>query len=795
MFKQWTTLVLKELRQSLYSLSSIVFMLLFLTISGCLLWLIPGDYNIPENGYASLSPFFALAPVLLLFLIPALSMRSLAEEKRMQTLTLLKSLPITIGTIVLAKILAIFITTLATLLPALIYVVCIYFYGNPAGNVDLGSVAASYVGLLFLVSAFICLSVFASSLTSNQVVALIIGALLCVFFYYGWNLIGLDTLSFLSHYQSVQRGLIESQDWAYFLLVSIVMAQITVWVVSAGLPAMTGLRRRPLCIIHRLVIVLVVAALIFNFRFDWTRDKRYTIRPETKELLKKLDNPLEIELYLTGPLNSGFARLQKSVIHLLDDLANLSPQKIHYRFIDPYRQGRDFIDNLNNHRMRGISVNERSGDGQLRQQILYPYALVKYNDRQYPVPLLVNQTGYSGEDNLNLSGELLEYRFAHAIQLVTQTASRRIVFLEGHGEFPEEAVSEITDRLSYEYTIDRGVLSGNPEELDGYDLVIAGGPQTPFSETDKWILDQYLMHGGSLLWLVNGSKIHSYEDLARNGETLAVPNDLNLNDLFFTYGFRIDPVILQDAQCLEIPVARVDTAGKTEYVAKPWYYSPLLVPSNRSEITKGLSLVKSGFSSTLAFVGDDSQVKKEILLTSSPYAHTLSLPALIRLDEADRTPDKTYFKESLLPVAVLLQGKFPSAFRNRSAFSNYPDILFESRPAKMIVVALDELITDPLGYDRYSQMRFSNEDFIMNAVNFLTDHAGLSILKNKSLQKQLLNRQALRRDRNRLVGINVILPLSGLLSVFIGLTWRRRRKYATSTGFEIAMGDTGLFFS
>ena len=335
--------------------------------------------------------------------------------------------------------------------------------------------------------------------------------------------------------------------------------------------------------------------------------------------------------------------------------------------------------------------------------------------------------------------------------------------------------------MSYEYTIDRGVLSGDPTELNGYDLVIVAGPQTPFSETDKWVLDQYLMQGGSLLWLVNGVKIHSYNDLAQHGETSANVNDLNLNYLFFIYGLRIEPVVLQDVQCLEIPVAQVDTTGKTEYSAKPWYYSPLLVPNNRSGITKGLSLVKTGFCSTIAGVGENQQVKKEILLTSSPCAHRLPLPALIRLDEMDRKPDTNYFNESQLPVAVLLQGTFPSAFRNRSAFStpDYPTVLLESRPAKMLVIANDELIVNDIAYDYYSQIRFANEEFLLSAVNFLTGNDGLSALKNKSLQMQLLNKQALRRDRNRMIGANVALPPLMLLLVFGLLSWVRKRKYTT----------------
>jgi ABC-2 type transport system permease protein len=212
-------------------------MLLFLLISGCMLWLIPGSYNIPDNGYASLSSFFTLAPVLLLFLIPALSMRSFAEENRMHTLTLLRSRPVTLQAILSAKITALFITVAITLLPTLLYIIVIYFYGSPVGNIDLGAVAASYTGLLFLVPAFICLCVFASSLTSNQVIALITGMSLCVFFYFGFELTGLEKLGFLSHYKSVQRGLIESRDLAYFLAISCLFYLLTLFCLRHRLPA------------------------------------------------------------------------------------------------------------------------------------------------------------------------------------------------------------------------------------------------------------------------------------------------------------------------------------------------------------------------------------------------------------------------------------------------------------------------------------------------------------------------------------------------------------------------------
>jgi ABC-2 type transport system permease protein len=767
MFRQWITLLSRELRFNLYSLSGIIFMLLFLIIIGCMLWLIPGEYNIPESGYASILPFFSIAPVLLLFLIPALSMRSFAEEKKMRTLILLKTRPVTANAILSSKIVGLFITVFIAIVPTILYVICIYFYSRPAGNMDWGIVAASYTGLLFLVLAFITLSVFASNLTSNPVIAMIAGLLLCAFFYFGFNLISLESFGFLFHYKSIQRGFLETSDLFYFVII--------VFLFTRNLQTLrTSFRKLGTSIFF---LILISLAIYFNFRLDWTKDKRYTIHPVSKELLKKLDSPLYVEFYLTGNLNSGFTQLQKSAFNLLNDFDKISPQKINYKIVDPYRQGKDFIKDLEKKEIRGISVNERTLNGKVTQQTLFPYALIEYKERQIPVSLLINQLGRSGENNLNLSIEMLEYQFIHAIQSIVQKESKRIVFLEGQGEWPEEAVSEMTDCLSYEYTIDRGVLSGRPAELNDYDLVVIAGPQTPFSETDKFVLDQYLMQGGSLLWLLDGVQIHSYEELTQKGETMSKANDLNLNDLFFTYGLKINPVILQDVQSLYIPVATANESNQTDYVLKPWYYSTLLTPNNKSEITKGISLVKTEFASTISFVGGNLN-RKEVLLASSQQAHTVPVPAAIRLDETDRQPDKTYFGESNLPVAVVLQGIFPSVFKNREAFFAHADYPFlsESKPAKMVVVASGEIIRNPVGYDRYSKIQFANREFLMNAADFLTDHSGISTLKNKSLQPQFLDKQAIQNDRNKILFVNIILPPLVLTGIFAGLGIIRKRK-------------------
>jgi ABC-2 type transport system permease protein len=795
MLNKWMTLFSKELRFCLYSLPGLLFISFFLLLSGCLLWLIPGEYNIPESGYASLAPFFRLAPFFFLFLIPALSMRTFSEEKRQHTLLLLKSRPLHLNTILSAKIAALFCVVCVALLPTLIYVFCLYHYSNPVGNLDLGSIAASYAGLLFLASAFICIAVFASGITSNQVAALILGLLFSAFFYFGFDLsaslfpgkmqIFIRDLGFLSHYRSLQRGLIETRDLFCFLAVGSLFYILTLKYLGESFLSKT---MKTSGVFFLLFLLL---SLSFNRRFDWTKDKKYTLSPVLPSLLKKADNQLNIEIYLTGNLNPGFKLLQQSIENLLDDVHSLSAGKINYETVNPYQKGNDFIRELNEKGMKGIAVNERSPDGKISQNILFPYLSVQYKEKEIPVSLLVNQPGKSGAENLNASIENLEYGLAHAFQQLFRTESRRILFLEGHGEWTEDYLHDILDYLSAGYTIDRGVLSGNPSELNPYDLVVVAGPQSPFPEADKFALDQYLMRGGSLLWFVNGVQIYSYDELAQKGETTAKANNLNLDDLFFTYGLRIQPVLLQDVQNLKIPLAVKDSSGNTGFVEKPWYYSVLLFPNDKSEITKSLSPVKTEFASTISWVESNTGSNRtEILLTSSPQAHSVAVPAKVSLNESDLPPDKVYFNESYLPVAVMISGIFQSAFSNRVLpFSHHQAFRKESRPARMIVVASEELISNeviqtdkgtqaaPLGYDRYSQIQFGNKEFILNAVNFLTDNDGISVLKNKSLQLRLLNKPQIQQDRICLILVNIVLPLALVLIFFGILSIIRVRKY------------------
>ena len=313
-----------------------------------------------------------------------------------------------------------------------------------------------------------------------------------------------------------------------------------------------------------ILLALVVANLLMQHvvvRWDMTNDQRYSIAPTTKELLQQLDAPVQITILLDGELNAGFLRLQRATIELIEELGVVKGTEISYRIS---------TENI----PQGITptlIHERTHKGQTAQTTIYPYALITYKGRTTIVELLRNNRGLSGEENLNNSIENLEFAFVEALHALTRNSVEKIAFLEGHGELDERDVYDLSQALSYYYQIDRGTLGNQTGVLDEYKAVIIADPQQPFSESDKYILDQYLMQGGRILWVVNGVRFSS-ETLSQSGMTPVIPLELNINDMLFRYGVRVNPVLVQDLQCLPLPVD-VSTDPQQPNWQMPWWHS------------------------------------------------------------------------------------------------------------------------------------------------------------------------------------------------------------------------------
>lgn len=522
------------------------------------------------------------------------------------------------------------------------------------------------------------------------------------------------------------------------------------------------------------LILLNVLAHLFLVRWDLTDDKRYSISAPTKALLSSLTHPLEVTLLLNGDLNSGFIRLKKATTEMVEELGIYAGEGIEWCTI----QAEDLK------KLEPTVIHERTHKGQTLQTTVYPYAIVKYGEKRVVVPLLKNQRGLSGEENLNHSIENLEYAFVEAIRSLTQTEVEKIAFLEGHGELEERDVYDITQALARFYQIDRGVLGNESGVLDSYKAVIIADPQVAFSENDKYILDQYLMQGGRVMWLVNGVRF-SKDFLSTQGNTPIIALDLNINDMLFRYGVRINHTLVQDLQCLPVPVDVSTNADQPNWQPMPWTYAPLLLTSQASPITRNVAQVSATMASAIELVGGEDGVKKEILLATSSASKLTGTPAEVNL--AIGVDEEQSFQHAFIPVALSLEGEFQSIYAHLlppEGIKQHAALLKKSKPTRQVVVAAGSIIRNEwyqgrplaLGYDRYTQTQFGNRDFIVNSVLYLTDDEGWLALRQKEITLRLINDQRARQSRIRAQVISIVVPLMILgLVGGIMITVRRRR--------------------
>lgn len=525
------------------------------------------------------------------------------------------------------------------------------------------------------------------------------------------------------------------------------------------------------------LVLLNVLAHQFVVRWDMTNDHRYSISPATKDLLQTLDAPLEVTLLLDGELNAGFQRLQRATMEMMEEFAAIGNRQ---RAID-YRISAENIPEG----LPPTVIHERTHKGQTAQTTVYPFALVTYKGKTAVVELLHNNRGLSGEENLNHSIENLEFAFVEAIHTLTREKVEKVAFLEGHGELSEAEVYDLSQALSYYYQIDRGALGEETGVLDEYRAVIIADPQEPFSEKDKYILDQYLMQGGRILWVLNGVRFSS-DFLSSQGKTPIIPLDLKLNDMLFRYGVRVNPALVQDLQCLPLPVDVSSDPQEPNWQPMPWTYAPLLLTSQASPITRNVMQVTATMASYIDFVGGDDGIRKEVLLATSSNSKLTSTPAEVDLSMFDGTESE--FQYAFIPVAASLEGVFPSLYAHLlppDEVVQHAPLRKQSTPTKQVIVAAGSTIRNewqqgqplPLGYDRYTQTQFGNRDFMVNALLYLTDDTGWMSLRQKQITLRLLNDQRAREKRVTAQVISIVVPLAvlGIIGMIVILV--RRKQY------------------
>ncbi len=545
------------------------------------------------------------------------------------------------------------------------------------------------------------------------------------------------------------------------------------------------------------VVVLLVNVVSFSwfFRWDMTSEKRYTLADKTKTFLEELDGTIYVKVYLEGDLNVGFKKLSQATKEMLDEFRVYASSNVEYSFIDPLsgnnKEQKERLEELEQLGMVPQQVFEASEDGRNTRSLVYPYALVYYNGKQLPISLLENIQGYSGAENLNKSIESLEYKFTEAFRRIQISEKPKIAFIEGHGELDELDVVDITDQLSQFYQVDRGVLGNDPHILDPYKAIIIAKPRSKFSESDKFIIDQYFMNGGSVLWLVDAVNV-TVDSLRKTGESIGLLSDFNIDDQLFKYGVRINPVLIEDIQAGMIPVSIAKAGQQPSIVPAPWLFNPLLLPQSANEVTKNLNVVTSEFVSSIDTVNQGLDINRQVLLRTSQYSKVNQVPVFISLAMVNLKPDRSEFTQSYLPVAVAQEGKFKSVFENRMIPENISpksQLLKESKYSKMIVVADGDIIKNkvrfkdtnpkilPLGYDEMTNQTFGNKDFIINAINYLCDDEGWMQLRNRSYTLRMLDKSKVSDQSLFWKLINVLLPLVILLLFAVVMLSYRKFRY------------------
>jgi len=547
-------------------------------------------------------------------------------------------------------------------------------------------------------------------------------------------------------------------------------------------------------------IILLLNYISSNkyFRLDLTSDKRYTLSEATHNILDSLDDVIYLEIYLDGEMPIGFQRMQKSIAELMDEFRVIAGSNVQFTFVNPSESSDEskrnaIYQDLYQRGLDPTNVKDRDEEGGMVEKMLFPGAILAYADKETPINLLVNNPGLSAEVNLNNSIQALEYEFIDAIRKITATKRKKVAFVEGQGELNEYSTGDITRSLSEYYDIDRVTIKEHLHILDPYDAVIIAGPKKAYSEKSKFIVDQYIMNGGKVLWFIESVNISMDSLSIGNGTSFAFMNDVNLGDQLFKYGVRVNPNIIQDIQCAVIPINTAIAGQQAKFTPAPWLYFPLISALNSNAITKNLNMLKSEFPSSIDIVGDNSDVKKQVILSSSNGSKLLNVPLMVSLSEVKDQPDPRSFNKPFNPIAVLLEGEFQSVFTNRplKTVTQGQDFTFKekSKATKMIVVSdadiirndvkqrADGVFLSPLGYDRYTQQTYGNKEFVMNAVHYLVDESGVLNIRSREFKLRLLDKEKINKDKTAWQFINTILPVLLILLFGFYMSYKRKKKY------------------
>ena len=544
-----------------------------------------------------------------------------------------------------------------------------------------------------------------------------------------------------------------------------------------------------------IAIMLVVNGIGNQFfhRFDLTKEKRYTLSSASLNIIKQVQNPLYVKIYLQGDLPAEFKRLQSETRDLLEEFQAYNKNVI-FEFVDPLENEDESMDNIKNLYQKGLTpINITVDDkGKQSQEMVFPWAIAVYNNKEVNIPLLKNIMGASTTEKVIGSVQHLEYSIADAINKITKGKQKKVAVMKGNGELQDNQIAKFLMQVRESYHIGPFTLDsvaknpiGSLEALEKYDLAIIAKPTETFTEAEKQVLDQFIVNGGKTLWLVDQVNMEMDSLYNDSGATLAFPRDLNLNDMFFKYGFRINPDLVKDEQGSPIKLATGDPGSAAQFQEFNWKFAPQVYPISTHPIVKSLGGIKFDFANSIDTLKNG--IKKTVLLQSSRYSKRIGSPVEINLNiVAEETSPNHYLNTGNIPLSVLLEGSFHSMFENRVLAFDQKSFQALGKANKMIVISDGDLIRNQLdknfqpvelGYDQRSGNLYDNKDFLMNCVNYLLDDNGLINIRSKDLDLPLLDKEKVyeRYTITQILTIGLPILILGLFGAIF--TFLRKRKY------------------
>ena len=542
------------------------------------------------------------------------------------------------------------------------------------------------------------------------------------------------------------------------------------------------------------LLLLNILGNYFYKRFDLTQDKRFTLSAEAKKIVDYVDSPIIVDVFLKGNFPPEFRRLQSETEQLLEEFSAYN-SNIKFDFINPTEKGNEaFQSQFEKFGLTPAQVSVTES-GKQSTELVYPWALAHHDGKTVKIPLLKNQLGATSEERVNSSLQNLQYAFADGFKKLATQKSKKIAVLKGNGEYDDRYIADFFATLREYYFIAPFTLDSvatNPEKtlnaLNGFDLIVAAQPTEPFSDAEKYVLDQFIMNGGKSLWLMDATQMQMD---TISGNMFAFGKDLNLNDFFFKYGIRINPNLVKDVYSAPIVLASGDER-EAQYNRYPWFFSPLSSSANNHPIVSNIEAVKFDYASAIDTLPNN--IKKTVLLSTSPISKIVGLPFPIDFDVeipknlqvVNEGPNPNEYNAGEIPLAVLLEGQFTSAFKNRvKPLKLNVKNIDDGKPSKMVVISDGDIIKNQLqgnrplelGFDKMTNQFYGNKEFLLNTVNYLLDDSGLINIRTRQIAVPFLDPQKTVEQRSKWQTLNLLLPL-GLLALFgIAFNFYRKRRY------------------